>query len=119
MKDKLAIALLCLAFTGGVWSAPVLAEEGTAVYYSDIFQGRPTASGDIFDQKAMTAAYKGLPFGTKVTVTNLENGKSVVVTINDRMASGNRNIIDVSRTAAQELGFEEQGTVRVSVERAQ
>lgn len=116
MKNKLATAILYLAFTGGVWSAPVLAEEGMAVHYSDIFQGRPTANGDIFDQQSMTAASKRLPFGTKVKVTNLENGKSVVVTINDRMASRNRNIIDVSRRAAQELGFEKQGTVRVNVE---
>ena len=72
--------------------------------------------GEIFDQQAMTAAYRGLPFGTKLKVTNLENGKSVVVTINDRMARRNKNIIDVTRRAAQELGFEEQGRTRVSVE---
>jgi len=116
MKNTLAIAILCLTFTSVVWAAPELAQEGSAVYYSDIFQGKPTANGDIFDQQAMTAAYKSAPFGTKLKVTNLENGKSVIVIVNDRMASHNRNIIDVSRRAAQELGFEEQGTARVSVE---
>ncbi len=116
MKDKLTAAFLCLAFIFGFWSAPVMAEEGMAAFYSDKFQGKPTASGEIFDQQAMTAAYKGLPFGTKVKVTNLENGKSAVVTVNDRMASRNKNLIDVSRRAARELGFEEQGRARVSVE---
>lgn len=116
MKGVLATVVLYIAFIGGVWSAPVLAKEGMAVHYSDVFQGKPTASGEIFDQQAMTAAYRGVPFGTKVKVTNLENGKSVVVTINDRMARRNKNLIDVSRRAAQELGFEKQGRVKVSVE---
>tara|TARA_B110000503_G_scaffold27236_3_gene43290 strand:- start:12230 stop:12589 length:360 start_codon:yes stop_codon:yes gene_type:complete len=116
MKDKLAAAILYLAFTGVISSATVLAEEGMALHYSDILHGKPTASGEIFDQRAMTAAYRGLPFGSKVKVTNLENGKSVIVSVNDRMASHHRSTIDVTRRAAQELGFEERGMARVSVE---
>ena len=93
-----------------------LAEEGMAVHYSDRFQGKPTASGDNFDQEALTAAHKKLPFGTKVKVTNLENKKSVEVTINDRMRRDNRNVVDVTRRAARELEFEKKGRARVSVD---
>ena len=92
------------------------ADEGMAVHYSDRFQGKPTASGQVFDQDALTAAHKRLPFGTKVKVTNLANNQSVEVTINDRMATRNRNLIDVTRRAARELGFEKAGRARVSLE---
>lgn len=118
MKGILAKVILSIGLLCGAWSGSALAEEGMAVHYSDAFQGKATASGEIFDQQAMTAAYRGVPFGTKLKVTNLENGKSVVVTVNDRMASRNKNVIDVSRKAAQELGFEKQGRTRVSVEPA-
>jgi rare lipoprotein A len=80
-----------------------LAEEGMAVHCSNAFQGKPTANKEIFDQDGMTAAHKTLPFGTKVRVINLENNQSVVLTINDRMARRNRNIIDVTRRAARGL----------------
>ena len=119
MRRTFTATILTFAFIGIFAPTAVLAEEGMAVYYSDVFQGRPTASKEIFDQNGMTAAQKTLPFGTKVKVTNLENNKSVVLTINDRMASRNTNIIDVTRRAAQELGFEKQGTARVSVEPVQ
>ena len=119
MRRTLAAAILALAFMGTFGPGVALAEEGMAVYYSDVFQGRPTASKEIFDQQGMTAAHKTLRFGSKVRVTNLENDKSVVLTINDRMARRNGNIIDVTRRAAQELGFEKQGIVRVSIEPAQ
>jgi rare lipoprotein A len=92
------------------------AEEGTAVHYSDKFQGRPTASGEIFDQEALTAAHKTLRFGTNVKVTNLENNKSVVVKINDRMARKNSNVIDLTRRAARELDLEKKGRARVLLE---
>lgn len=108
-----AVSALCI----GLFSLGLaLAEEGMAVHYSNAFQGKPTANKEIFDQDGMTAAHKTLPFGTKVRVTNLENSQSVVLTINDRMARRNRNIIDVTRRAARELGFEKQGRARVSVE---
>lgn len=116
MRGTVAATVLTFAFIGIFGSTVVLAEEGMAVYYSDVFQGRPTASKEIFDQDGMAAAQKTLPFGTKVRVTNLENNKSVVLTINDRMARRNSNIIDVTRRAARELGFERQGRARVSVE---
>ncbi len=119
MRRKLTAAILAFLFIGTFWPGVALAEEGMAVHYSDVFQGRPTASNEIFDQNGMTAAHKKLPFGSKVRVTNLENGKSVVLTINDRMARRNGNIIDVTRRAAQELGFEKQGRTRVSIEPVQ
>jgi len=119
MSKTIRVAALCLAFIGVVGLGSALAEEGMAVHYSDRFQGKPTANKDTFDQQAMTAAHKTLPFGTKVKVTNLSNNASVVVTINDRMARRNRNVIDVTRRAARELGFEKQGRTRVNIEPVQ
>ena len=92
------------------------AEQGIATHYSDRFQGKRTANGDKFDQEGLTAAHNKLPFGTKVKVTNLENKKSVELTINDRMAQGNRNVIDVTRRAARELAFGKKGRARVRVD---
>lgn len=94
------------------------AEEGNAVHYSNKFQGKKTASGEVFDQKLLTGAHKKLPFGTEVKVTNLENNQSVVVKINDRMARKNRNAIDLTWRAASELGFEKKGRARVRIEPA-
>jgi rare lipoprotein A len=111
-------ALLCLVFAAA--AATVLgaaeAQTGIAVYYSDYFQGRPVASGETFDQEKLTAAHNGLPYGTKVKVTNLANDKSVVVTINDRMRSNTKVLIDVTRSAAETLGFVKEGRAQVRVE---
>jgi len=91
-------------------------EEGTANFYSDKFQGKKLASGERYDKNKLTAAHKTLAFGTKVKVTNLDNGKSVVVTINDRMKKSNSAVIDVTRKAAQELGFVKAGKAKVKLE---
>lgn len=91
-------------------------EEGVANFYSDKFEGRKTASGEVYDKNALTAAHKKLPYGTKVKVTNVESGKSVVVTVNDRMATSNTAVIDVSRRAAEELGFVAAGRAKVTLE---
>ncbi len=104
-----AVSLMALAGTS-------VAAEGKAVYYSDFFQGRTTASGETFDQNKLTAAHKTLPFGTQVRVVNLENDKSVTVKINDRMARRNTNLIDLSRSAAEEIGMVRKGVVPVRVE---
>lgn len=119
MKKGIAVFALFFLSMGVFGMGLALAEEGMAVHYSNTFQGKPTANEETFDQEGMTAAHKTLPFGTKVKVTNLENNQSVVVTINDRMARRNRNLIDVTRRAARELGFEKQGRARVSVEPVQ
>ena len=89
---------------------------GRASGYGGPYHGRPTASGQIFDMYAFTAAHPTLPFGTRVRVTNLENGRSVVVVINDRGPFVRGRIIDVSRHAARQLGFERKGTAPVRVE---
>lgn len=94
--------------------------HGVASYYGPGFHGNETASGEIFDERAMTAAHRTLPLGTRVRVTNLENGRSVVVRINDRGPYGrnyrNGTIIDLSRGAARRLRFLKDGLVRVKVE---
>ena len=92
------------------------AEEGVANFYSDKFEGKKTASGEVYDKNALTASHKKLPYGTKVKVTNVDNGKSVVVTINDRMAASNPAVIDVTRHAAEELGFVKSGKAKVKLE---
>jgi rare lipoprotein A len=104
-------------------TAPVIADEapapsapqdtvlgrGSASYYAAKFDGRRTASGERFDNAAMTAAHRTLPFGTLVRVTNLANGRSVVVRINDRGPFSAGRMIDVSRAAASELGLIARG----------
>lgn len=102
----------CMLLLSGV----VLAESGYAVHYSDKFQGKKTANNEIFDQNELTAAHKKLPFGTQVKVTNLANDRSVVVKINDRMARRNTNVIDLTKRAAEELGFVKSGRAKVKLE---
>jgi rare lipoprotein A len=113
----LAAILVTLATLSTIGSAAAQArEEGVANFYSDKFEGRKTASGEVYDKSALTASHKKLPFGTKVKVTNVENGKSVVVTINDRMATSNSAVIDLTRRAAEELDFVKAGRAKVPIE---
>jgi rare lipoprotein A len=93
-----------------------LAEEGMASYYADSLHGNLTASEEPYDKDDMTAAHRTLEFGTHVKVTNLDNGKSVIVRINDRGPHTKNRIIDVSGAAAAELGLLDSGTARVSLE---
>ena len=83
--------------------------RGSASYYAAKFDGRRTASGERFDNAAMTAAHRTLPFGTLVRVTNLANGRSVIVRINDRGPFTAGRMIDLSRAAANELGLVARG----------
>lgn len=105
----LLVFLHSLSFT-------VSAEEGTASYYADSLHGNPTASGEPYDKNDMTAAHRAYQFGTKVTVTNLSNNKSVVVRINDRGPHTKDRIIDVSGAAAEKLGLLDSGIAEVLVE---
>ncbi len=91
-------------------------EEGIASYYADKYEGRPTASGEIFRQDLMSAAHKTLPFGTMVTVTNLKNGKKIRVRINDRGPFVTGRIIDVTSRGARELDFIRDGIVDVKID---
>ena len=91
-------------------------EEGLASWYGGKFQGRLTSSGEVFDTNLLTAAHKSLPFGTVVKVTNLANGLSTVVKINDRGPFVEGRIIDLSRAAAEQIDMVGTGTARVTVE---
>jgi rare lipoprotein A len=92
-------------------------QRGMATFYGGKHHGGPTASGETFNKNRMTAAHRTLRFGTRVRVTNMKNGRSVEVRINDRGPFGNRRrIIDVSEEAARRLGMIEAGVVPVTVE---
>lgn len=115
------LALLLIAGCGGRsgmgdGSLPGESQEGLASYYADSLHGNLTANGETYDRDAMTAAHRTLPFGTMVRVTNLDNGKSVTLRINDRGPFVPGRIIDVSRRAAETLGFVREGVVPVRVE---
>ena len=104
----------------GVWYYPKVDynydQTGIASWYGPGFDGKATANGEIYDQNALTAAHNTLPLPTIVRVTNLENGRAIELRINDRGPFAHGRIIDVSRRAAQLLGFETTGTARVRVE---
>ena len=125
MRMRLIALLAALAFTACASSAEethpsgtqtaVYSQVGVASWYGGKFHGRKTANGETYDQNRMTAAHRTLPFGTRVEVTNLRNGRSVVVRINDRGPFIKGRIIDVSRRAAGKLGFRNQGITKVRV----
>ena len=111
--------ILVLAFVAVALLAckePTKVEEGEASYYADSLHGGKTASGEKYNKRDSTAAHRTLPFGTKVKVTNLDNGKSVWVRINDRGPHVKNRIIDVSGAAARKLGITESGTTKVRLE---
>lgn len=89
--------------------------KGKASYYGDKYDGRKTASGEVFDQDELTAAHRTLPFGTKCKVTNLKNGKSVEVKINDRGPFIKNRVIDLSKAAAKKIDMIKEGVVEVEV----
>lgn len=91
-------------------------EEGMASWYGKKFHGKKTANGEIYDMNTLTAAHLTLPMPSIVKVTNLENNKSIIVRINDRGPFAKNRIIDLSKKAAQILGFANQGTTKVRVE---
>jgi rare lipoprotein A len=89
---------------------------GIASYYGKKFHKKRTANGEIFNMYKVSAAHKSYPLGTKVRVTNLENGKSLKLVINDRGPFVSGRIIDLSYKAARKLGFVNQGTVKVRID---
>lgn len=104
----------------GVWYYPSedynYSETGIASWYGPNFHGKYTANGEVFDQNDVTAAHRTLPMPSYVRVTNLENGRSLVVRVNDRGPFAHGRILDLSKRAAQLLGMEGTGTARVKVE---
>lgn len=91
-------------------------DVGIASWYGKQFHGKPTANGETYNMNALTAAHKTLPLPTNVKVTNLQNGRSIIVRVNDRGPFVGDRLIDLSRRAAQILGFTNQGTTKVRVQ---
>lgn len=113
----LVLVLAGCGTSGGprVASRPGQVQRGVASWYGGDFHGKPTASGEIYDMYAMTAAHPTLPLGTRVEVVNLDNGRRVTLRINDRGPFAKQRILDVSYAAAQELGMIGPGTARVVI----
>lgn len=116
--------LVCLLLTAIVLFAQDKKENkpkprilyGTASFYSNSFNGKKTANGELYSQKKMTAACNVLPLGTWIKVTNLRNGKHVIVKVNDRLHTRMKRVVDLSRTAAEKLNYIRSGLTRVKVE---
>lgn len=116
MKKLPFVLLLLLTAASATFAEELFKSNVTASYYADKFHGKKTSSGETFNMYAFTAAHKTLPFNTIVKVTNLENGKSVNVRINDRGPFAEGREIDVSRAAAEKLNMLATGTAQVSIE---
>lgn len=123
IRLALALAAALLLAAGSIGCATTRgatlsrdARVGVASYYAHAHQGRRTASGERFDMDELTAAHRTLPFGTRVRVTNLANGRRAVVRINDRGPYKGKRIIDLSYAAARELGMVGRGITRVRLE---
>ncbi len=112
MRNRIVVAALAVALALPLLPVSAGAQEGHASWYA--LRSR-TASGEMMNPSALTAAHRSLPFGTRVRVENLNNGRSVVVRINDRGPFVGGRVIDVSRAAASQLGFIGSGTARVRV----
>ena len=119
-----AVAWVLLSGCGGKKRASLPAaarlgatETGVASWYGHPYHGRQAANGEIYDMEKLTAAHRTLPFGSKVRVTNKSNGRSVIVTINDRGPFVRRRIIDLSPAAARSLGF--SGLAQVGIDASQ
>jgi rare lipoprotein A len=112
LVGSLLVVIACCALFTGCASQ----NQGLASYYADKYQGRKTANGEIFDTAKLTAAHKTLPFGTRVRVTNLDNGRSVDVRINDRGPYVAGRVIDLSPAAARKLDMLRAGVVRVKLD---
>lgn len=119
-RARLWFVLAALAIGGcgraAVAPTPGHPQSGVASWYGPGFHGLQTSSGTIYDQHALTAAHPNLPLGTRARVTNLENGKSVEVLINDRGPFAKGRVIDLSYAAATEIGMIGHGTARVQID---
>ena len=91
-------------------------QTGKASFYADKYQGRQTASGDLLDHEELTAAHTKLPFGTKVKVTNTSNGKSTMVIVTDRGPFVEGRIIDLTKSAFDQIGDRDEGVITVQIE---
>ncbi|MXV50844.1 septal ring lytic transglycosylase RlpA family protein [Pedobacter sp. HMF7647] len=107
---------LLISLSVFVSCSPKISQTGKASFYSNKFNGRKTASGKTFRNSKKIAAHKTLPFGTKVKVTNLKNGKSTKVRIEDRGPFVPGRIIDLSRKSARKIGLTDEGVGNVKIE---
>jgi rare lipoprotein A len=116
-RGRLALAALLSGLAVTAFSQQIVeVQQGQASYYADSLHGNKTASGDSYDKGAMTAAHRSLPFGTRLRVTSLANGKTVEVTVNDRGPYAAGRILDLSAAAADQLGLREAGHAEVKIE---
>ena len=113
-RGFLVLGVLAMMLPFGAARAAI--QEGTVSWYGGQFHKRPTASGELFNANALTMAHPTLPFGTRVKVTNLRNGRSVVVRVNDRGPFIGHRIADLSRAAAQTLGMMRRGVAHARIE---
>ncbi|MCO4785412.1 MAG: septal ring lytic transglycosylase RlpA family protein [Marinomonas atlantica] len=122
LQKTLLMICVCVglaACSGGLLShdeSKGFSQQGEASFYADKFQGRLTANGERFNQRAQTAAHKRLPFGVKVSVTNIANNKSTVVRINDRGPFVSGRVIDLSKSAFRRIANTQEGVIDVKVE---
>jgi rare lipoprotein A len=116
LSRAMALAIVALPVLAQAGDSRSDIGSGIASYYGAEFAGSRTASGERFDPAAFTAAHRTLAFHSRVVVTNLANGKEVIVRINDRGPWGKGRIIDISRAAAHQIGMHRSGTARVKLE---
>jgi rare lipoprotein A len=114
---RAALALAPFALAAIPLPAAAFTQTGVASYYGPELHGRRTASGERFNRNAMTAAHRTVPFGTHLKVTNLSNGRSVIVRVNDRGPFIRGRIVDVSQGAARQIGMQGRGVARVRIQR--
>ncbi|QEJ98794.1 septal ring lytic transglycosylase RlpA family protein [Treponema phagedenis] len=118
MKKHIFLIIGIISLVLPVFAEPqLISAECFASYYGEAFNGKPTASGELFNMNAYTAAHKTLPFGTLVEVTNLDNGKKVLVRVNDRGPFVGDREIDLSKAAAIAIGMTDRGIARVSLKK--
>lgn len=113
MLAAMGAAILSLSAGASLAAPSGKSECGKVSWYGPGFNGRPTASGETFNQNALTAAHKSLPFGTRLHLTDQATGKSVTVTVNDRGPFVRGRILDVSKAAAVKLGFKNRGVSKI------
>lgn len=120
MVKRVTLVIIMMISTLGLFSfknnATDAKKTSFASYYHDKFNGRKTASGEIFSNSKLTAAHRTLPFGTEIKVTNLRNGKSVVVEINDRGPFNSSRALDLSKAAFNSIGNHSRGVMPVEYE---
>ncbi|MCU7618673.1 septal ring lytic transglycosylase RlpA family protein [Chryseobacterium sp. 09-1422] len=120
MMKRFILVIIMMISTLGVYSFKNNAEDAKktsyASYYHDKFNGKKTASGEVFNNSKLTAAHRTLPFGTEIKVTNLNNGEEVIVTINDRGPFHSSRALDMSKAAFDEIGGTQKGIIPVEYE---